>query len=176
MWRRASTLPALLLVSVAATGWLYLVRAALPGPHVPEALPLDELAKHAGVPLAWYLAVWGVAALLLGLHARWARIEPLTGALSLAAAVGIWTYLANGISIAVTRQISVRDALDIAARLESTYLGPVLVALAVALLASVTAAPFGVRRFSSRHSWPQEHRSTSCTRCCRATIPACSRT
>jgi len=147
MLRKASTLPVLLLVSVAATGWLYLVRAGLPGPHVPEALPLDELAKHAGVPLAWYLAVWAVAALLLGLHARWARIEPLTGALSLAAAVGIWTYLANGVSIAVTRQVSVRDALDVAARLESTYLGPALVALAVALLATghgrpVRRAPF----------------------------------
>lgn len=141
MWRRASTLPALLLVVFATTGWLYLVRPALPGPLVPEALPLDELAKHAGVPLVWYLVVWAVAALLLGLHARWARIEPLTAALVLATAVGCWTYLANGVSIAVTRQISVRDALDVAARLEGTYLGPALVALAVALLAAGRSRP-----------------------------------
>jgi len=141
MWRRASTLPALLLVVFSTTGWLYLVRPALPGPLVPEALPLDELAKHAGVPLGWYLAVWGVAALLLGLHARWARIEPLTAALVLATAVGCWTYLANGVSIAVTRQVSVRDALDVAARLEATYLGPALVAFAVAWLAAGRGRP-----------------------------------
>jgi lysyl-tRNA synthetase, class II len=135
MLRRATALPVLLLVASAATGWLYVLRPALPGPRVPEALPLDELAKHAGAPLAWYVAVWGVAAVLLGLYARWARVERLTAALLLASGVGLWMYLETGVSIAVTRQVSVRDALDVAARLETTYLAPALVALAAASLA-----------------------------------------
>ncbi|MGH3001290.1 MAG: hypothetical protein ACRDM1_01225, partial [Gaiellaceae bacterium] len=132
--RRAAALPVLLLVSVAATGWLYALRPPMPGPRVPEALPLDELAKHAGAPLLWYVAVWGVAAVLLGLYARWARIERLTAALLLAAGVGIWTYLETGVSIAVTRQVSVRDALDVAARLEAIYLAAALAALGAASL------------------------------------------
>ena len=56
-------------IVVGATGWLYLIRpdSGLPGPPLPDALPLDELSKHSAVPLLVFLAVWGTAALLLGL-------------------------------------------------------------------------------------------------------------
>src|SRR5207302_6986769 len=54
-------------IVVAATGWLYEIRphAALPGPPIPDSLPLDELSRHSAVPLLVFLAVWGTAALLL---------------------------------------------------------------------------------------------------------------
>ena len=39
---------------------------ALPGPRVGEALPLDELSRHAAAPLLWFIVVWGA----LGVAAR----------------------------------------------------------------------------------------------------------
>jgi lysyl-tRNA synthetase class 2 len=122
-------------VAFAATGWLYLLRVAVPGPRVGEALPLDELSKHAAAPLAWYVLVWGAAALLIGAYARWSRLGRLAGALLLAIAVGGVQFLANGTSIAVVRQVSAQNAFDAATRLESTYLPAALVAVACALLA-----------------------------------------
>ena len=47
--RRVVAAPVVLLVAAAATGWLYVVRPALPGPRIGEALPLDELAPFVGV-------------------------------------------------------------------------------------------------------------------------------
>ncbi len=64
----------------------------------------------------WFVAVWGAAALLLGLYARWARIERTTAALLLGLGVGLFAYLETGIAIAVVRQVSLRDALDLASR------------------------------------------------------------
>jgi lysyl-tRNA synthetase, class II len=133
--RRAAALPVVVAVAIAATGWLYLLNPTLPGPRVGEALPLDELAKHGGAALAWYAAVWGAAALLLGLYARWARIERLAAAVLFAVAVSTWCYLETGVSIAVVRQVSAQDAFDIAARLEAVYLPGALVAVAVAAIA-----------------------------------------
>ena len=69
--RRAAAVPVLLLVGVAATGWMYLLHPALPGPRIGLALPLDELSRHSSVSLLWYLIVWGVAAALLGAYAIW---------------------------------------------------------------------------------------------------------
>jgi lysyl-tRNA synthetase, class II len=135
MARRLGALPVALVVAMAATGWLYTVNPALPGPRVGEALPLDELARHSAASLGWYVAVWGAAAVVLGLYARWARIERLAAALLLAVAVSTWTYLETGVSIAVVRQVSAQDAFDIAARLEAVYLPGALVALATACLA-----------------------------------------
>jgi lysyl-tRNA synthetase, class II len=133
--RKATTVPVAIAVALAATGWLYVMRLQLPGPRVGEALPLDQLSKHAAAPLLWYLAVWGGGAALVAAYARWARLGRLTGALLLAVTVGALQYLANGISIAVVRQISARDAFDVASRLEATYLPAALVAIACALLA-----------------------------------------
>jgi lysyl-tRNA synthetase, class II len=135
MLRRLGAFPLLLAVTLAATGWLYFVRLPLPGPKLGEALPLDELAKHSSAPLLWYLAVWLPAAAALALYARRVRFERLTAALLLGAGAGLVGYLQAGISIAVVRQIPLRDALDSAARLQSVYLPAALVALAVAALA-----------------------------------------
>jgi lysyl-tRNA synthetase class 2 len=128
-------LPLVLLVGAAATGWMYLLHPALPGPHIGLALPLDELSRHSSVSLLWYLLVWGVAASLLGAYARWARIERLTAAIILGLGVGIWSYLQVGVSMAIVRQIGVRPALDIAARLQLVYLSAAVVALGAAALA-----------------------------------------
>jgi lysyl-tRNA synthetase class 2 len=114
---------------------MYLLNPALPGPHIGLALPLDELSRHSSVSLLWYLIVWGVAAALLGAYARWARIERTTAAVVLGLGVGIWSYLQVGVSMAVVRQISVRPALDIAARLQLVYLSAAAVALGAAALA-----------------------------------------
>jgi lysyl-tRNA synthetase, class II len=147
MARRLAALPLTLAVAAAATGWLYLVRPMdVPGPRVRDALPLDELAKHASAPLVWYVVVWGAAALAIGSYARWARIERLSASLPLALAVGVFLYLETGTSIAVVRQIAADKAFDLAAGRESVYLPAALVALACGALARANGsgrrAPF----------------------------------
>jgi lysyl-tRNA synthetase, class II len=134
--RRAAGLPALVAAVFCATGWLYLVQPRVPGPRVSDALPLDELPKHAAIPLLWFLVVWSAVGLALGLYARWARIERLTAALVLGLAIGALSYVQVGLSLAVVRQISLRAALDVAARRQAVYLPAVLVALAAAALAT----------------------------------------
>jgi len=134
MLRRIGAVPMTLAVALAATGWLYVVRPSLPGPRVGEALPLDELSRHSASPLLWYVLVWGGAAAVLGLYARWARLERLRAALLLGTTVAVWTYLESGVSIAVVRQIASHDAFDAAAALPATYLPAVLVALGAAAL------------------------------------------
>jgi lysyl-tRNA synthetase class 2 len=133
--RRVAALPLLVLVGAAATGWMYLLHPALPGPRIGLALPLDELAHRASVSLLWYLIVWGAAGALLGAYARWARIERLTAAVTLGLGAGVWNYLQAGISMAIVRQVPVRSALDAANRLQLVYLSAAVVALAAAGLA-----------------------------------------
>jgi lysyl-tRNA synthetase class 2 len=135
MLRRLPAIPILVATIFAATGWLYLVRPPVPGLRLGEALPLDELARHSSVPLLWFAGVWLLAAIALGLYARGARLERLTSAVALGVGTGLLGYLQTGISIAVVRQIPLRDALDAASRLQAVYLPAALVALAVAALA-----------------------------------------
>ncbi len=97
-----------------------------------RALLLDELAKHASVPLLGFAAVWLAGAVLL---ARWARLERLTAALGVGIGTLAVVYLTSGVSIAVTRQIALRDALRVAARLNAVYIPAVLVGALVAALA-----------------------------------------
>ena len=124
-------------VLAAATGWLYVVRpvVALPGPVVHDALPLDELSHHGSVPLLLYVAVWGATAVLLGLVARWARAERLTGGLLLGLAVGGWLYAVNGVSILVVRQIPAHQAFHAAGAEQAVVIPAVLAGIAGALLA-----------------------------------------
>jgi lysyl-tRNA synthetase class 2 len=133
--RKALALPLVLLVSTAATGWMYLYHPSLPGPRVGEGLPLDELSRHAAVAIGWYVAVWTVAAVLIGLYARWAKIERLTAALALGLVVGTWSYFQLGVSIAIVRQVSLRSALDTAAHVHASYIAASAVAIAAAMLA-----------------------------------------
>lgn len=135
MLRRFGLAPLVVLSSVAATGWLYSVRPGIPGPRIGEALPLDELSRHSSAPLAWFVLVWLTVAAVLGLYARWARVDRLTAALLLGIAVGAFTYLETAVSIAVVRQVAMRDALDAAARLKVVYLAATLVAIGAAALA-----------------------------------------
>ena len=123
-------------VLVAATGWLYLLRPGVSalGPPVHDALALDELSRHGSVPGVVFLLVWGVAALLLGLLARWARAERLTAGLLLAAAVCAWLYVLNGVSILVVRQIPAHQAFHAAAAEQAVAIPAVLCGLAGAML------------------------------------------
>src|SRR5581483_8039582 len=109
--RRFGLAPLVVVAAVAATGWLYALRPGIPGPRIGEALPLDELSRHSSAPLAWFVLVWLTVAALLGLYARWALIDRLTAALLLGLAVGAFTYVETAVSIAVVRQVSLRDAL-----------------------------------------------------------------
>ena len=135
MARRLASLPLLLVVAVSASGWLYLVNPALPGPRIRLALPLDELSHHASASLLWFALVWSAAAVTLGLYARWAAIERLPAALLFAVGIGTFSYLQTGVSVAVVRQISARDAFDVASRLSAIYLPAVIVGLGAAVLA-----------------------------------------
>jgi len=124
-------------VVATATGWLYILRplVSLPGPVVHDALPLDELSQHGSVPVPLYLAVWGAAAVLLGLLARWARAERLTAGLLLGPAVGAWLYALNGVSILVVRQIPAHQAFHAAGAEQAVVIPAVLAGIAGALLA-----------------------------------------
>jgi lysyl-tRNA synthetase class 2 len=132
--RKAAGFPVLLLVVFAASGWLYLVRTS-GRPAVGDALPLDELSRHSSASLAFFVAIWAAGALFLGLYARWARIERTRAAIVFGLGVGLFSYLAIGLQIAIVRQIPMRDALDLASRREAVYLPAVLVAVSAALLA-----------------------------------------
>jgi lysyl-tRNA synthetase class 2 len=123
-------------VLVAATGWLYLVRPAVhvPGPVVHDALALDELSHHGSSSIVVFLAVWGVAAALLGLIARWACAERLTAGLLLALGTGAWLYVLNGVSILAVRQISAHEAFHAAAAEQAVVIPAALAGLGGALL------------------------------------------
>ena len=124
-----------LAVVVTATGWLYVLRphVSLPGPVVGDALPLDELSRHSGVPLLLFVAVWGLAAALLGLLARACRLARSTSALVLACGVGLWGYLSTGASLLIVRQVPAHEAFDAAWRLRAVGLPAGLAGLAGAL-------------------------------------------
>jgi lysyl-tRNA synthetase class 2 len=123
-------------VLVAATGWLYLARPAvqIPGSAVHDALALDELSHHGAVSIGLFLAVWGVAAALLGFIARWARVERLTAGLLLAFGTGAWLYVLNGVSILVVRQVSAHEAFHAAAAEQAVVIPAALAGVGGALL------------------------------------------
>src|SRR5438270_6659905 len=129
-------------VLAAATGWLYLVRprVSVPGPVVHDALALDELSRHGGVPLLLYTAVWLAAALCLGLIARWARADRVTAGLLLALGVGGWLYALNGVSILVVRQIPAHQAFHDAAAEQALAIPAVLAGVVGAVVGRSTTA------------------------------------
>jgi lysyl-tRNA synthetase class 2 len=130
-------------VLVAAAGWLYAARAVFPsaGPTVHDALALDELSKRASVPLILYVAVWGAAAVLLALLARWADADGLTAGLLLGPAVGGWLYALNGTSILVVRQISAHQAFRDASTEQAVIVPAVLAGLAGAAIGRARTSP-----------------------------------
>jgi lysyl-tRNA synthetase class 2 len=122
-------------IVIAATGWLYVIQphSALPGPPVADALPLDELSRRSAVPLAVFLAVWGTAALLLGLVVHAARVERLTAGVMLALGIGGWGYLVTGVSLLIVRQIPADQAFHAAAGKQAIYVSAAMAGLAGAL-------------------------------------------
>jgi lysyl-tRNA synthetase class 2 len=125
-----------LAVLVAASGWLYVARpfGPLAGPRIHDGLALDELSHRAGVPLVLYVGVWAVAAVLLGVLARWAGADGLTAGLLLGPAVGGWLYALNGVSILVVRQISAHQAFRDASTQQAVIVPAVLAGIAGAVL------------------------------------------
>lgn len=132
----AGTALAGLAVTAAASGWLYLIQPGgpVPGPPLPDALPLDELSRRSAVPLLVFVAVWSAAGLLLGLLARLVGARRLTAALVLALGVGSFAYLTTGVSLLVVRQVPALDAFHAAARMPAVYLPAALAGLGGALL------------------------------------------
>jgi lysyl-tRNA synthetase class 2 len=122
---------------LAASGWLYLLRPTFASgrPSVGNALPLDELPHRSAVPGLLFVAVWGLAAVVLATIARAVRAERLTAALLLALGVGLVLYLEAGISIVVVRQIAAETAFQRAGALRAVYVPAVLAGLAGALVA-----------------------------------------
>ena len=135
-------------IVLAATGWLYVIQphSALPGPAVPDALPLDELSRRSAVPMLVFLIVWTTAALLLGLVVHYARAERLTAGLLLALAVGGWGYLVTGFSLLIVRQVPAHEAFHAAAGRQAVYIPAALAGLAGALA--------GRRRIAARARSP----------------------
>lgn len=135
-------------VVVAAIGWLYVIQphSKLPGPPVNDALPLDELSRRSAVPLLVFLAVWGVAAALLGFIAHASHAERLTAGLLLALGVGGWMYLQTGVALLIVRQIPADDAFHAATGQKAVYLP--------ALLAGIGGALGGRARASGRPRSP----------------------
>jgi lysyl-tRNA synthetase class 2 len=128
---------AIVVVTSIATGWLYLLRASIVGwpvPRVADALPLDELPGHDGVPLVVFLAAFGVAGVMLGLVARAARLDRLTAGLALAAGTGAWLLAVDTFCLFVVRQMPAAAALRAAARLQPVYLAAALAGAGGALL------------------------------------------
>jgi lysyl-tRNA synthetase class 2 len=143
--RKAGVLPVLLLLATAASGWMYLLHPALPGPRLGHALPLDELSEHSAAPVTWYVAVWAAASLLLALYARWARIERLSAALCLGLFAWSWSYLQLGVSFSIVHQVSLRSSLDDTVSMHAPYVAAACVSVCAALVArprdGVTRAP-----------------------------------
>ena len=135
--RVAAMALAIALVTSAATGWLYWVRAGVarwPGPRIADVLPLDELPGHDGAPLVVCVAAFAVAGLMLGLVARAVRLDRLTAAWALAAGTGVWLLAINTVSLLIVRQVPAADALRAAARLQSLYIAAALAGAGGALL------------------------------------------
>jgi lysyl-tRNA synthetase, class II len=128
---------AIALVTSMATGWLYWLRSGVahwPGPQVADALPLDELPGHDGVPLLVYVVVFAAAAAALGLIARAVRLDRLTAGISLAAGTGLWLLLVDGFCVFVVRQVPAGQALRVATRMQPVYVAAALAGAAGALL------------------------------------------
>ena len=126
-----------LAVLAAVTGWMYALRpdaSSLPGPRLHDALPLDELSHRASVAIVLYLALWGTAAALLGLLARWAGAERLTAGLLLGPGVGAWLYALNGLSILIVRQIPAHQAFQAAATEQAVAIPAVVAGVGGAML------------------------------------------
>ena len=135
--RTVAVVLAIVLVTSAATGWLYWARGVVaqwPGPRVAGALPLDELPGHDGVPLIVCVAAFAIAGLILGLVARAVRLDRLTAAWALAAGTGAWLLAVDAFCVFIVRQVPSGAALRAAAGLQPLYIAAALAGAGGALL------------------------------------------
>lgn len=140
--RHVALATGVIVVPILATGCLYLLRAPLAGlggPKVADALPLDAIPHHAGVPLVAFVALYATAGVLLAFVCRFVRLNRLAAALVLSTGVGAWTYLLGAASVFVVLQVPLSQALRRAASMQSVYLAAALAGLAGALLARQSA-------------------------------------
>lgn len=147
--RAAAFFVATLLAVPLGTGCLYWLRAlvtAVPSPSGEEALVLDTLAAHNRVPLLVYLLVFSAVFALVGLVARWARVDRLTAALVMAVTTGLVTFVIDGISIYVVRQVSYGQAFAQSSHVQAVYLNAIAAGVAGALLARRRSARSGPAR------------------------------
>jgi hypothetical protein len=165
------------LMVLAATGWLYLMRGhiGMPGPRMPEALPLDELPGHASVPLLPFVVAWGAAGLMLGCAARAARVRLRVAAPLCGLASGVLLSAATWLSIFVVRQIPSGQALDAALAAPAVYSAAALVTLGALLpvrrraagarqIAAAAATIGSFARSFSSSCWPSWARPWSPSR------------
>ena len=86
-------------------GWLYALyrggQLAL-GPRVPDGLPLEALAGHAGQPLLRFAVAWLGAGLMAGLVVRGARLDARVALPAFAVATAITLVAAGAASDALT--------------------------------------------------------------------------
>jgi len=135
--RTITVVLAIVMLTSAATGWLYWVRPAVagwPGPRIADAMPLDELPGTDGIPLIIYVGVFAIAGLILGLVARTVRLDRLTAAWLLAAGTGGWLLAVDTFCIFVVRQVPSGAALRTAAGLQPVYIAAALAGAGGALL------------------------------------------
>ncbi len=132
----AALVPAAFAMCLVAVGWMYLIGQVrgIPGPRVGDALPLDELSHHAAAPLVLFVLVWAAAGGVLGIAARFLRIDRLAAGLLFGLVVGVVVYVDTAVSIATVRQIPAQLAFDHAAGLPAVYLAAALAGLGGALL------------------------------------------
>jgi hypothetical protein len=144
-------------------GWLYtLYRGgwlAL-GPRVPDGLPLEALAGHAGQPLLRFAAAWLAAGVAIGLILRGTRVDPRVALAAFAVASAIALVAAGAVSDALTMNQRVAD--HVLPQLGATA----NLAAWAALVAGALTAQVSSRRWqhgsspspetgSGRRSWPR---------------------
>jgi hypothetical protein len=150
-----------LLALASGVGWLYALyrggQLAL-GPRVPDALPLEALAGHAGQPLLRFAVAWLAAGVAVGLVLRGARTEARAALPAFALSSALVLIAANAISDALTVNQRVVD--HITPQLGATA----NLAAWTALVAGALSAQVGSRRWrrasspfpatgSARRSW-----------------------
>ncbi|HSD80849.1 MAG TPA: hypothetical protein VLB47_09310 [Solirubrobacteraceae bacterium] len=137
--RALAAVAACVAATVAAVGWLYLlrdVRGLAAGPRVRGALPLERLARHEAQPLLRVLAAWVPAALAAGVVLAWVTRLGGAGRAAVAAGTAFAVLFATGVaSDAITA--SNPPGLYVASQLQhpALWLGTVVMAAGAALAA-----------------------------------------
>ena len=136
--RRVAAVPALVVITAAGVGWLYLLRdvsVLAVGPRVPEALPLQRLAHGDAQPLARLVAAWLPAGIVAGLALH--RLRPAARALTAFGVVFAMLIISGAGLDALTVNERLTSHLGVQPGRAATWLAAALVALGTL----VTSAP-----------------------------------